>query len=80
MRLAGGFVFMKNLLFDKIPVPDGARGISLGPDGTVVMFTSFTSIVRYDRGSVRRGEPVVAAFAAMERLDAHGRSVKIRTE
>jgi histidinol dehydrogenase len=38
-----------------------------------------TSLVRYDGKSVRRGEPVVAAFAAMERLDAHGRSVKIRT-
>jgi histidinol dehydrogenase len=42
-------------------------------------FMRRTSLVRYDRGSVRRGEPVVAAFAAMEKLDAHGRSVKIRT-
>jgi histidinol dehydrogenase len=38
-----------------------------------------TSVVRYDRAGVRRAEPIVAAFAAMERLDAHGRSVKIRT-
>lgn len=45
----------------------------------VADFIRRTSLVRYDRGSVRRGEPVVAAFAAMERLDAHGRSVKIRT-
>jgi histidinol dehydrogenase len=45
----------------------------------VADFIRRTSIVRYDRGSVRRGEPVVAAFATMERLDAHGRSVKIRT-
>ena len=29
--------------------------------------------------AVRFCEPVVAAFAAMEQLDAHGRSVKIRT-
>ncbi len=41
-------------------------------------FMRRTSLVRYDRGSVRRGEPVVAAFAAMEKLDGHGRSVKIR--
>jgi histidinol dehydrogenase len=44
----------------------------------VADFMRRTSIVRYERGSVRRGEPVVAAFATMERLDAHGRSVKIR--
>lgn len=45
----------------------------------VADFVRRTSLVQYDRASVRRGEPVVAAFAAMERLDAHGRSVKIRT-
>lgn len=43
-------------------------------------FLRRTSIVRYDRKSVKKGEPIVAAFAAMERLDAHGRSVKIRTQ
>ncbi|MEO5958858.1 MAG: histidinol dehydrogenase [Opitutaceae bacterium] len=46
----------------------------------VADFLRRTSIVRYDRGSVKKGEPVVAAFAAMERLDAHGRSVRLRTE
>jgi histidinol dehydrogenase len=46
----------------------------------VADFLRRTSIVRYNRGSVRQGEPIVAAFAAMERLDAHGRSVRIRTE
>ena len=45
----------------------------------VTDFIRRTSIVKYTRGNVRRGEPVVAAFAAMEQLDAHGRSVKIRT-
>jgi len=45
----------------------------------VADFVRRTSIVQYDRASVRRGEPTVAAFTAMERLDAHGRSVKIRT-
>lgn len=41
-------------------------------------FLRRTSVIRYDVASVRRAEPVVAAFAAMERLDAHGRSVAIR--
>jgi histidinol dehydrogenase len=44
----------------------------------VADFLRRTSLVRYDRASVRRGEPIVAAFAAMEQLGAHGRSVKIR--
>jgi histidinol dehydrogenase len=46
----------------------------------VADFLRRTSLVRYDRTSVRRGEPVVAAFAAMEQLGAHGRSVQIRVE
>jgi histidinol dehydrogenase len=46
----------------------------------VADFLRRTSIVRYDRASVRRAAPLVAAFAAMERLAAHGRSVQIRTE
>lgn len=41
-------------------------------------FLRRTSLVHYDRPSVRKGEPAVAAFAAMEKLDAHGRSVRIR--
>jgi histidinol dehydrogenase len=45
----------------------------------VADFLRRTSIVHYDRKSVKKGEPIVAAFAAMERLDAHGRSVRIRT-
>lgn len=45
----------------------------------VADFLRRTSIIRYDKGSVKKGEPVVAAFAAMEKLDAHGRSVRIRT-
>jgi histidinol dehydrogenase len=46
----------------------------------VADFVRRTSLIRYERASVKKGEPIVAAFAAMERLDAHGRSVKIRTE
>jgi histidinol dehydrogenase len=45
----------------------------------VADFIRRTSLIRYDRASVKKGEPVVSAFAAMERLDAHGRSVRIRT-
>ena len=45
----------------------------------VADFIRRTSIIRYDRASVKKAEPIVAAFAAMEKLDAHGRSVRIRT-
>lgn len=45
----------------------------------VADFLRRTSLVRYDAKSVRAGNKVVAAFAAMEKLDAHGRSVEIRT-
>ncbi|KXU34784.1 histidinol dehydrogenase [Cephaloticoccus primus] len=44
----------------------------------VADFVRRTSLVRYDAKSVRLAEPVVSAFAAMEQLDAHGRSVSIR--
>ncbi|MCF7760616.1 MAG: histidinol dehydrogenase, partial [Cephaloticoccus sp.] len=46
----------------------------------VADFLRRTSIVRYDAKSVRAGYKVVDAFATMEKLDAHGRSVKIRTQ
>jgi histidinol dehydrogenase len=42
-------------------------------------FMRRTSLIQYDRASVKKAEPIVAAFAAMEKLDAHGRSVRIRT-
>lgn len=44
----------------------------------VADFMRRTSLVHYHRTSLRRAAPVVAAFAAMEQLDAHGRSVEIR--
>ena len=44
----------------------------------VADFLRRTSIIRYDRPSVKKAEPIVAAFAAREKLDAHGRSVRIR--
>lgn len=46
----------------------------------VVDFLRRTSVVRYDRASVRKAAPSVAVFAAMEKLDAHGHSVRIRTQ
>ena len=46
----------------------------------VADFVRRTSVIRYDRASVKKAEPIVAAFAAMEKLDAHGRSVRIRTQ
>ncbi len=45
----------------------------------VADFIRRTSLIHYDRASVKKAEPIVAAFAAMEKLDAHGRSVRIRT-
>ena len=60
-------------------LPTGRTG-RFGSGLRVADFLRRTSLVRYDRASVRRGEPVVAAFAAMEQLPVHGRSVKIRTE
>lgn len=42
-------------------------------------FMRRTSVIQYDRSSIKKAEPIVSAFAAMEKLDAHGRSVRIRT-
>ncbi len=44
----------------------------------VADFLRRTSVVRYDARSLRKAAATVAAFAAMERLDAHGRSLAIR--
>ncbi len=41
-------------------------------------FMRRTSIVRYSPSGVKKGNDVTGVFAAMEKLDAHGRSVKIR--
>ena len=43
-------------------------------------FMRRSSLVEYDERALRRAAPVVEAFARMEQLDAHGRSVTIRTE
>jgi histidinol dehydrogenase len=44
----------------------------------VADFLRRTSVVAYDSAGLRRAAPTVAAFAAMERLDGHGRSVEVR--
>jgi histidinol dehydrogenase len=41
-------------------------------------FLRRTSVICYDARSLRKAEPTVAAFSAMERLDGHGRSVSMR--
>jgi histidinol dehydrogenase len=44
----------------------------------VADFLRRTSLLRYDRRSLRKAAPTVAALSRMERLDAHGRSASIR--
>lgn len=44
----------------------------------VTDFLRRTSVVRYDKASAKRAAAVVEAFAQMERLDAHGRSLSLR--
>jgi len=44
----------------------------------VTDFLRRTSLLKYDTKSLRRAAPTVAAFARMEKLDAHGNSLVIR--
>ena len=60
-------------------LPTGRAGRFLG-GLRVADFLKRTSVVCYSRAAVARAEPVVARFAAMEKLGAHGRSVSLRTE
>ena len=46
----------------------------------VTDFMRRTSVVEYDLDSLRKAAPVVTAFAAMEKLEAHGRSLTRRLE
>lgn len=46
----------------------------------VADFMRRTSLIRYDKRSLKKAAPLVAAFARMEQLDAHGRSVSLRCE
>ncbi len=47
---------------------------------TADQFQRRTSVVRYDRESLLKSEPVIRQFSAVEGLDAHGRSASIRLE
>jgi histidinol dehydrogenase len=58
-------------------LPTGRSGRYFG-GLRVADFLRRTSLIRYDKASLRRATPTVAAFSAMERLDAHGRSAEIR--
>jgi len=46
---------------------------------TVDQFQRRTSVVHYDRTSLKRALKAVKKFAEMEGLDAHGKSIEIRT-
>jgi len=46
----------------------------------VIDFMRRTSVVRYDQKSAARAWPTVKAFAELEQLDAHGRSLEMRVE
>ncbi|HEX7863020.1 MAG TPA: histidinol dehydrogenase [Verrucomicrobiae bacterium] len=58
-------------------LPTGGAGASF-PGLTVDMFQRRTSVVEYDAKALRKSVAFVQKFAAMEGLDAHGRSAEIR--
>ncbi len=58
-------------------LPTGGAGASFA-GLTVDQFQRRTSVVRYDKSSLKKSLVAVQQFAAMEGLDAHGRSVEIR--
>jgi histidinol dehydrogenase len=60
-------------------LPTGGGGASFA-GLTVDQFQRRTSIVEYDRASLKRALKTVNQFARMEGLEAHGRSAAIRIE
>ena len=60
-------------------LPTGGAGASFA-GLTVDQFQRRTSIVEYSRASLKKALPAVRKFAALEGLDAHGRSGEIRFE
>jgi histidinol dehydrogenase len=60
-------------------LPTGGAGRSFA-GLTVDQFQRRTSVVEYDRKALAKGLPGVRHFAAMEGLDAHGRSAEVRLE
>lgn len=60
-------------------LPTGGAGKSF-PGLTVDQFQRRTSLVRFGEASLRQSLPIIETFAAIEGLDAHGRSAAIRLE
>jgi histidinol dehydrogenase len=58
-------------------LPTGGAGASFA-GLTVDQFQRRTSIIEYDRRALKRSLPYIEKFAAIEGLDAHGRSAKVR--
>jgi histidinol dehydrogenase len=58
-------------------LPTGGAGTSF-PGLTVDQFQRRTSVVEYDRQALKKSLQFVEKFAAIEGLDAHGRSASIR--
>lgn len=58
-------------------LPTGGAGASFA-GLTVDQFQRRTSVVEYDRGALKKSLPLVQKFAAIEGLDAHGRSASVR--
>jgi hypothetical protein len=58
-------------------LPTGGAARSF-PGLTVDQFQRRTSVVRYDRASLKRSLATVGEFARLEGLDAHGASAEIR--
>ncbi len=58
-------------------LPTGGAGTAFG-GLSVEQFQRRTSIVEYTRGALRRALPAVKKFAALEGLDAHGKSAEKR--
>ncbi len=60
-------------------LPTGGAGAGF-PGLTVDQFQRRTSIVEYDRASLKKALTAVKKFAELEGLDAHGKSAEIRTK
>jgi len=58
-------------------LPTGGAGASFA-GLTVDQFQRRTSVVRYDKAALKKSVAAVQQFAAMEGLDAHGRSAEVR--
>src|SRR3954466_15086641 len=58
-------------------LPTGGAGASFS-GLTVDQFQRRTSVVEYNRASLKKALPAVKKFAELEGLDAHGKSAEIR--